>query len=616
MAAGVTKAIMKVVKKIIFVFLLIIFLCLSNNLVFAQENNQEKEFETKYQITYTVTSNALVAVDQVIEIKNLLSKIYVSQYSLMIGSNNVNNVSVWDDFGTLKPQIETGTNYTKIYIEFSEKVVGKDKKNNLHIHYETPDFAIKKGQILEVTIPSLANKEALDDYQIKLVVPASFGPHSFILPQPDQHEINNNFESFYFGHKKLLGFQGITAAFGNAQLFDFTFVYYLKNNNKFPGLTEISLPSDTPFQRVYYQSLEPKPKEIKIDADNNWLAVYRLEKDQGLKVTATGSAEVYINAQEELIPLPLENDLVGNYLQPDEYWEVDNPEIVKLAEELKTPEAIYNFLVDNLIYDYGRLNSEIKRLGAAQTLQNKQSALCTEFADLFIAIARAAGIPAREIDGYAFTNNPQLRPLSLSKDILHAWVEYYDFDKKLWIPIDPTWGNTTGGVDFFNKLDLNHFAFARHGIESDYPPPAGAYSLDSQTKTIFIDFGEPRNHKSAVSFESGLPKYTMSGSPIRGSIILRNIGEAAYHQKQAVVSHENNSFPHETSVLPPFGSYRIPVSLNTKILENKRYLIEVSYAGENSSFTVEVVPFYRYLPVILSQFFVNLMSKIQLSLPF
>ena len=56
-----------------------------------------------------------------------------------------------------------------------------------------------------------------------------------------------------------------------------------------------------------------------------------------------------------------------------------------------------------------------------------------EFTDLFVAIARAAGIPARESVGYAYTTNSRLRPLSLVTDVLHAWPEYYDADKKIWV---------------------------------------------------------------------------------------------------------------------------------------------------------------------------------------
>jgi len=117
-----------------------------------------------------------------------------------------------------------------------------------------------------------------------------------------------------------------------------------------------------------------------------------------------------------------------------------------------------------------------------------------QLADFFIALARAQGIPARELEGAAFSTSPELKPLSLSQDILHAWPEYYDEQKQSWIQVDPTWANTTGGIDYFNKLDLNHFVFVIHGSDPLKPPPAGSYKKsDSSKKDIFFIPTEPQN---------------------------------------------------------------------------------------------------------------------------
>jgi len=60
-------------------------------------------------------------------------------------------------------------------------------------------------------------------------------------------------------------------------------------------------------------------------------------------------------------------------------------------------------------------------------LDNTTNAVCLEYTDLFVTLARAAGIPSRSIEGFAYTKNSRLRPLSLVDDVLHAWVQYYDF---------------------------------------------------------------------------------------------------------------------------------------------------------------------------------------------
>ena len=131
-----------------------------------------------------------------------------------------------------------------------------------------------------------------------------------------------------------------------------------------------------------------------------------------------------------------------------------------------------------------------------------------EFTDTFIALSRAAGIPAREINGYAYTENPHVQPMGMVSDVLHSWPEYYDKEKNFWVPIDPTWGNTTGGVDFFHKLDLRHFAFVIHGVDSSKPYPPGSYKLGANPqKDVYVSFGKlpkMRNPKISIKSENKL----------------------------------------------------------------------------------------------------------------
>lgn len=104
------------------------------------------------------------------------------------------------------------------------------------------------------------------------------------------------------------------------------------------------------------------------------------------------------------------------------------------------------------------------------------------------------GIPARELNGYAITNEENLRPLSINLakgDLLHSWPEFYD-PTLGWIQVDPTWGNTSG-IDYFTKLDTSHFAFVIKGINSEYPVPAGAYRTDQEKDLIEVEFSQAEN---------------------------------------------------------------------------------------------------------------------------
>lgn len=63
---------------------------------------------------------------------------------------------------------------------------------------------------------------------------------------------------------------------------------------------------------------------------------------------------------------------------------------------------------------------------------DRKAGACAQHSLLFVALARAAGIPAREVGGATYTHTK--KPLL----VWHAWVEYHD--GKQWVAADPTFG--------------------------------------------------------------------------------------------------------------------------------------------------------------------------------
>lgn len=582
---------MKLILKLYFVFIAI-FVCfyISTASIFAGS-----DFETSYFSVYYVSENGVVSGQQDITIKNLKDNMYVSEYSMTIGSVDLSDIKVSDNFGAITPKIETESNFTKIGIEFNNKVVGLGKETILKVSYKTPDFAIVKGQVLEVNVPSIAKKDDLADYNLSLYVPLKFGKLSFISPQPDSQQQVGDKTAYHFSHSTLLNNNSIFAAFGETQYFDFTFNYQLNNPHRLPAKTEISLPPDTAYQLVHYNSIKPEPENVFVDEDGNWMAQYIVPSQESLIITAEGWAEIYLEPKDELKQKPLGSKEIEKYLKSQQYWETDSPEIEKLTGDIKKAQDAYDFVVENLNYDYERLDKAFRRLGALEALKNKDSALCTEFSDLLVTILRAAGIPAREINGYAYTTNDKLRPLSLKQDVLHSWVEYYDEDKGQWVPIDPTWGNTTGGMDFFNKLDLSHFVFVRHGVKSDYPFPAGSYSEKAKEKNVFVEFGKKGNVNRNIQINSNLSDEFIAGLPVKGKIYIKNIGNTAYHSKKAVLTANGTKKEFDVSVLPPYGAFEVPVSVQTKWTDNKSQFFSLQFDDKKIDFEVKIIPFYQYL---------------------
>ena len=211
-------------------------------------------------------------------------------------------------------------------------------------------------------------------------------------------------------------------------------------------------------------------------------------------------------------------------------------------------------------------------MGAVNALQNPDSAICMEFTDLFITLARAAGIPAREINGFAYTENPKIQPLSLVNDVLHAWPEYYDNELNAWIPVDPTWGSTTGGVDFFNKLDLRHFTFVIHGKNDSIPYAAGSYKLGSNPqKDVFVTFGTlPQERNSKIKIMATLDKF-IPLIPNKLNVNITNPGPVAVYDLNQKVYFDDKEIPtnNQLEILLPFQTYKSYINIPFSFLATK-----------------------------------------------
>jgi len=558
----------KYFKRILLITLFVFFFCfqfLNPGLIWSVS-----EIETNYDFAYRVNPDGIVNVNQKISLTNKISAVYASQYSFALPSGNIKNIKATDRAGPCRIEIKQEKETTLVNVLFNEQILGAGKTLTFELNFDRLDLAQKDGEIWEIIIPKIGDLTNLNDYNLTLTVPQSFGQPAFIRPQPIEEKQEGGLTVYRFVKSQNIA-GGVLATFGPFQIFDFTLFYHLQNPNFSLGETEIALPPDTAFQQITLNKVEPLPLNVRVDGDGNWLAKYQLGSKEKLDIVVTGQAKILAQPQSGF-PQPEKSSLEKN-LQTALFWEVDEPQIKKLAQELKTPRAIYDFVVKTLDYSFQRVESEPERLGALKALGNPDQAICMEFTDLFVTLARAAGIPSRAVDGFAYTDDSRLRPLSLMTDVLHVWPEYYDEEKNLWRPIDPTWGQTTGGIDYFQQTDLRHFAFAIHGEDSQTPYPAGSYKLPSTLgKDVQVTFGEyPKvlglEDKDLDVFLS-LPPKVFYGEVKKGSLLLKNQTPKAFYEIEIDLQTEGlnllSSGHEKIKVLPPFGSKTIPIELAAK----------------------------------------------------
>ncbi|MCE5330107.1 transglutaminase-like domain-containing protein [bacterium] len=141
-----------------------------------------------------------------------------------------------------------------------------------------------------------------------------------------------------------------------------------------------------------------------------------------------------------------------SYKNAEKYIESDDEDIKKIARTFEGEDiyslvqVIYNYVMDNMEW-VGYVPEDV---GAKAALIEKQGD-CTSYSDLFIALLRAYGIPARIVEGYVIN--------ATDLSIGHNWVEVY-FNDIGWVPFDPTFDDNNGSTSLFNNLNNIYVYFS------------------------------------------------------------------------------------------------------------------------------------------------------------
>ncbi len=539
-------------KKIFLFFSILILL-----LLFCSSNLSAQEaIKTSASVVYEIDDNLITKVTHNITLQNTKDTLFAKDYTLNLGGLVPKNVKVYDEHGKNLEFFEYENDFQQVEIKiiFPNALIGKGKVRNFSINFEENSIVRKNGQIWELSIPGVSRGKSFDSYIITLIIPSEFSETLYFNPEPSQTVDSNGKKFFHFNNIDVLG-NGIKAFFGEFQLYSFDITYHLDNPYNRRNLMEIAIPPDSPYQRVYYESISPAPENVLKDEEGNWIAYFSLASKQRIDVKIQGVVQIFAKKQ---LDIPFSDSYLSQTLKESKFWQINDEKIQKIAKELESPKEIYEFVRTALTYNFEGAYPYSQRLGAVEALKNPKSATCTEFTDLFIALARAKGIPAREVNGYAYTDNPKIQPLSLVEDVLHAWPEYWDFEKRVWIPVDPTWGSTTGGFDFFSKFDLRHFSFVFHGINPEKPYPPGLYKLATNPqKDVFISFTKKLTNEDSTPLLTTAVDLELPFLKPKLIISIQNPGPLALYSKNIQVSQNETAKTYFIESLPPFGNTQI-----------------------------------------------------------
>lgn len=208
----------------------------------------------------------------------------------------------------------------------------------------------------------------------------------------------------------------------------------------------LALPHDLPFQTLLDTLIfDPQPLDFLTDKWGQKVAHYHYENVPAgdfLTVSMEVKAELY---KTRFFIFPEKagtlSDIPGNvkqlYLDDDtKYW-VEDPFIKETAQDVAGDETncywiarkLFNHVIDNIDYEL------VGGWNVAPTVLKRGTGSCSEYSFVYIALCRAAGLPARYVGSVVIRGDD-----ASTDDVFHRWAEVY-LPNYGWVPIDPSGGD-------------------------------------------------------------------------------------------------------------------------------------------------------------------------------
>jgi len=179
---------------------------------------------------------------------------------------------------------------------------------------------------------------------------------------------------------------------------------------------------------------------------------------------------VEVRDSRDTAPGPPDPD-AGRHLAPEPFVESDAPEIVEEARKAVAGAATPRAAAERLVRHVNAILEKKPTLSlpSAREVLRTRVGDCNEHTALYVALARAAGLPARIAVGLVHLNGAFY---------YHAWPEVYlqERARGLWMPVDPT-------LDQF-PADATHIRLARGGLDKQ----AFLMGVIGRLKMTVVDF--------------------------------------------------------------------------------------------------------------------------------
>jgi transglutaminase-like putative cysteine protease len=238
----------------------------------------------------------------------------------------------------------------------------------------------------------------------------------------------------------------------------------------------IAIPQTLPYQTIIgVPIMTPSPTDYLNDKWGQKVAHYHYAS-----LPAGGQISVSMNASAEIYKLryfifpdkvgtlkDIPKEITSSYLVDDtKYW-INDPIIKEAAQSAIGNETncywiarkLFNYIIEKLYYE------RVGGWNVAPTVLKRGNGSCSEYSFVYIALCRAAGLPARYAGAVTIRGDD-----ASTDDVFHRWVEVY-LPNYGWVPIDPSGGDNSspaGQAAYFGHINNNYLITTLGGGSSEY----------------------------------------------------------------------------------------------------------------------------------------------------
>ncbi len=230
-----------------------------------------------------------------------------------------------------------------------------------------------------------------------------------------------------------------------------------------------AVPENLPQQKILSVAFAPnamKPEQDQWGQPIGWINYKNIQANADVKTVMKVETEIsaidYFIFPEDVGTLQdIPADIRTLYTKNGSKYMIDSDYIQHLAKQIVGKET-RPYWMARKIFDYVRNHLEYKLEGGwnvAPVVLKRGTGSCSEYSISFIALARAAGLPARFVGAIVVRGDD-----ASMDDVFHRWPEVY-LPNYGWIPIDPQGGDKTLPRD--QAMNIGHlpnrFLITTHG---------------------------------------------------------------------------------------------------------------------------------------------------------